>query len=119
VTREPAEYRPLILWTIGMTALTVIVFWCAYLVRDALLLVYISTLIAIGFSPLVRLIEKQKALPIGSRRFPRWFAILILYLAILGFPRWSARGSRSGRRHPPCSITRSSTSSTRAGSRSV
>ena len=68
-----------------MTALTVIVFWCAYLVRDALLLVYISTLIAIGFSPLVRLIEKQKALPIGSRRFPRWFAILILYLAILGF----------------------------------
>jgi predicted PurR-regulated permease PerM len=32
----------------------------------------------------VRLIEKQKFLPIGTRRFPRWLAILILYLAILG-----------------------------------
>ena len=68
MTRDPADYRPLILWTIGMTALTAIAIWCAYLVRTALLLIYVSTLIAIGFSPLVRLIERQKVLPIGSRR---------------------------------------------------
>ena len=79
--------KSLILWTIAMTALAVILLWCAFLVRDALLLVYISGLLAIGFSPIVRLIERQKVLPMDSARFPRWLAILILYLAILG-ARW-------------------------------
>ena len=78
------RYKPLILWTIVMTALAVILFWAAYLVRDVLLLLYISGLFAMGFSPIVRLIERQKVLPIGSRRFPRWLAILVLYLGILG-----------------------------------
>ena len=63
-----------------MTALAVIVLWCAFLVRDVLLLIYVSGLLAIGFSPVVRLIERQKVLPIGTRRFPRWLAILVLYL---------------------------------------
>jgi predicted PurR-regulated permease PerM len=66
-----------------MTALTVILLWAAYLVRDVLLLLYVSALLAIGFSPIVRLIERQKVLPIG-RRLPRWLAILILYLVIIG-----------------------------------
>jgi len=67
-----------------MTALAVILLWAAFLVRDVLLLLYISGLLAIGFSPIVRLIERQKVLPIGSQRFPRWLAILVLYLGILG-----------------------------------
>lgn len=67
-----------------MTALAVIVVWCAYLVREVLLLVYMSGLFAIGFSPAVRLIERQELLPIGTQRFPRWLAILILYLCIVG-----------------------------------
>jgi len=81
---DPAEYKPLILWTIAMTAIVVILLWAAYLVRNVLLILYVSGLLAIGFSPIVRLIERQQVLPIGSRRFPRWLAILILYLAILG-----------------------------------
>jgi len=80
---DPNDYKPLILWTIAVTALTVILLWAAYQVRAVLLMVYISGLLAIGFSPIVRLIEKQKFLPIGTQRFPRWLAILILYLAIL------------------------------------
>ena len=76
--------KSLILWTIWMVALTAIILWCAYLVRDVLLLLYIAGLFAIGFSPIVRLIEKQKLLPIGTRRFPRWMAILVLYLFIIG-----------------------------------
>ena len=67
-----------------MIALAVILLWAAFLVRDVLLLLYISGLLAIGFSPIVRLIERQQVLPIGSRRFPRWLAILVLYLGILG-----------------------------------
>jgi len=65
-------------------AVTGITLWAAYIVLDALLIVYVSAVLAIGFSPIVRGIERQKMLPIGSRRFPRWFAILFLYLAILG-----------------------------------
>ena len=78
------QQKSLILWTIWMVALAVIILWCAYLVRGVLLLVYVSGLLAAGFSPVVRLIERQKVLPVGTTRFPRWLAILILYLAIVG-----------------------------------
>ena len=84
IQRSGAEIRSLIRYAITMVALAVIVVWCAYEVRDALLIIYISAILAIGFSPIVRVIERQKLLPIGSARFPRWLAILILYLAILG-----------------------------------
>jgi predicted PurR-regulated permease PerM len=67
-----------------MAALVGIVLWCAFLVRDVLLLVYVSGLLATGFGPVVRLIERQKVLPIGTKRFPRWLAILILYVIIIG-----------------------------------
>jgi predicted PurR-regulated permease PerM len=76
--------KSLIVWAISMTALAVILLWAAYLVRSVLLLLYVSALLAVGFSPIVRLIERQKVLPIGSRRLPRWLAILVLYVAILG-----------------------------------
>jgi predicted PurR-regulated permease PerM len=84
VTTDPAAQKALVGWAIAMTALAVVILWCAYLVREVLLLIYVSGLLAIGFSPIVRLIERQKALPIGTRRFPRWLAILTLYLFILG-----------------------------------
>jgi predicted PurR-regulated permease PerM len=82
-TRTTGEIRSLILYGIMMTALTVVVIWCAYIVRDALLIVYVSILLALGFSPIVRIIERQRIRPI-AKRLPRWLAILILYLAILG-----------------------------------
>ena len=53
-----------------MTALAVVVLWAAFLVRDVLLLIYMSGLLAIGFSPIVRLIERQKVLPIGTQALP-------------------------------------------------
>jgi predicted PurR-regulated permease PerM len=82
-TRTTSEIRSLILYAIVMTALAVIVIWCAYIVRNALLIVYVSVLFALGFSPIVRIIERQRVLPI-AKRLPRWLAILILYLGILG-----------------------------------
>jgi predicted PurR-regulated permease PerM len=77
------EARSLILYAIVMTALAGIVLWSAYIVRDALLIVYVSVLFSLGFSPIVRIIERQRFLPI-TKRLPRWLAILILYVAILG-----------------------------------
>ena len=79
-----SDQKAINLWTIWMTALTVVLLWAAYLVRDVLLLIYMSGLLAVGFSPIVRLIERQRFLPIGTRRFPRWLAILVLYLFIIG-----------------------------------
>src|SRR5262245_9462910 len=75
--------RQLIAWTIGAVVLAVVGVWALYLVRQVLVLIYVSVLLAIGFSPLVRLIERQQWLTIGTR-IPRWLAILIVYLAILG-----------------------------------
>jgi len=90
-TRTAPESRPrhtdprfIVLYAIWMTALAGVVLWAAYRVRNVLLLIYISSLLAIGFSPVVRLIERQKVLPIGTRRFPRWLAILVLYVMIIG-----------------------------------
>jgi predicted PurR-regulated permease PerM len=78
------EVRAHVRWAISLFFLGIIILWCAFLARHALLIIYVSGLLAIGFSPIVRLIERQKVLPIGSKRFPRWLAILILYLVILG-----------------------------------
>jgi predicted PurR-regulated permease PerM len=70
--------------TIALTAVAVIVVWALYLARQVLLLIYISILLAIGFAPLVYAIEHQRVIPVGTRRLPRWLAILVVYLTIVG-----------------------------------
>lgn len=82
---EPTDTpRQLIVWTIAMVVLAIMLVWAAYLARGALMLIYVSGLFAIGFSPLVRIIERQKLLPVGTKRFPRWAAILLIYVTIIG-----------------------------------
>jgi len=73
--------RALIRYALVGLALTVAIAWTMYLVRGVLLLIYMSTLVAIGLAPLVAAIERR-GLP-GSRRLPRWVAILIIYLCLL------------------------------------
>lgn len=75
--------RSLIIWTVALVTAWVAAAWALFQVRQVLVLIYVSVLLAIGFSPLVRLIERQRVLPVGTR-IPRWLAILIVYLAILG-----------------------------------
>src|SRR4029453_1825406 len=65
--------------TVTGVLVLVAVLWAA---REALMLIYVSALIAMGFAPLVRLIEH----PITARRHwrvPRWLAILVVYLTIV------------------------------------
>ena len=52
--------------------------------RNALLLIYVSVLLAIGFGPLVHSIEHRTYGPHGRRRVPRWLAILVIYVVIVG-----------------------------------
>jgi predicted PurR-regulated permease PerM len=60
-------------------AILLAVLWAA---RDALLLVYVSALIAMGLSPLVKLIERPQWAG-ATRRVPRWLAILAIYAVIV------------------------------------
>src|SRR5919205_592474 len=52
--------------------------WAA---REALLLVYVSALIAMGFAPIVQQIEQPNHNT--RRRVPRWLAILVIYVTII------------------------------------
>jgi len=83
-TSRPDTPRRLILWAIAAVAVTVVLVWLLYLAREVLLLMYVSALFATGFSPLVRLLERQRLFPVGTRRLPRWLAILALYVGMLG-----------------------------------
>jgi predicted PurR-regulated permease PerM len=64
------------------TALIAAVLAGLYIARTALLVIYISVLLAIGLGPLVHYIEHAAA-P-GTQRLPRWLAILLIYLTIVG-----------------------------------
>jgi predicted PurR-regulated permease PerM len=75
------EPRALIRYGLVGLALTAAISWTIFLVRDALLLVYISMLFAIGLSPIVSAIQRRRAR--GRQRLPRWAAILIIYLTFI------------------------------------
>ena len=64
--------------TVGGVVLMVAVLWAA---REALMLVYVSALIAMGFAPIVQVIEQPR--PNDRRRVPRWLAILAIYLMLV------------------------------------
>jgi predicted PurR-regulated permease PerM len=79
VTKD--EARALIRYALAGLVLTITIAWGLYLSRGALLLIYISALVAIGLAPLAAAIERQPLY--GRRRLPRWAAILIIYLCLL------------------------------------
>src|SRR5260370_38379146 len=66
--------------TVTAAVIIVATLWAA---REALMLIYVSALIAMGFSPLVKLIERPRP-GNNRRRVPRWLAILAIYAVIVG-----------------------------------
>ncbi len=78
------EPRALIRYAVACTAAAVVLFWALYLVRGVLLIVYVCVLFAIGLTPIVRMIERQQLLPSLKMRVPRWLAILVIYLGVIG-----------------------------------
>ncbi len=59
----------------------VVILWGLYSIRGALLIIYVSGLLAIGFTPPVRWLERQHF--VGQGRMPRWAAILVLYFGVV------------------------------------
>ena len=95
------EYTRRMLQTVATVTGVVILLALLWFARDALLLVYVSALIAMGLSPLVKLIERPKKQG-AKRRVPRWLAILSIYgvlvavvvfLGLLVIPPLVAQGS--------------------------
>jgi predicted PurR-regulated permease PerM len=76
------EFTRRMLRTVGTITGVVILLALLWAAREALMLVYVSALIAMGLSPLVRLIERPKRQG-GKRRVPRWLAILSIYAVIV------------------------------------
>jgi predicted PurR-regulated permease PerM len=79
-TRQPADPRALIRYTLVGVALMIAFFWMLYLVRGTLLLIYVASLVAIGLSPLVVAIQRLPRMP---KRMPRWAAILVIYVLFI------------------------------------
>lgn len=81
--RTPEESRRLIVFAVLVSIAGALSLWLLYTVRSTLILAYVSALFAMGISPLVKIIERQKLIPIGTR-LPRWLAILIIYAIVIG-----------------------------------
>lgn len=77
------EFTRRMLETVFAVAGIIALAFALWAAREAILLIYISGLIAMGFSPLVRNLERNSASD-GTRRLPRWFAILVIYIAVVG-----------------------------------
>jgi predicted PurR-regulated permease PerM len=77
------DYTRRMFQTVLTTAAVFVLMAALWIARQALMLIYISALIAMGFAPIVRLIEQPSE--VGRRqRVPRLLAILVIYLAIIG-----------------------------------
>ena len=75
-------HRALVRYILAATVVTIAIAWALFLVRGALLLIYIAAVVAIGLSPLVEAAEQRSAK--HRSRLPRWAAILTIYICILG-----------------------------------
>src|SRR3954466_13604986 len=69
------------LQTVAVVTAVVLILAALYVAQDALMLIYVSALIAMGFSPLVNVIQRPHY---GRLRISRTFAILVIYLTIVG-----------------------------------
>ena len=75
------EFTRRMLQTVATVTAVLLLLAVLYVAREALMLIYISALIAMGFSPLVGLIQRPSH---GRIRLSRTFAILAIYLTIVG-----------------------------------
>ncbi|HEX7140346.1 MAG TPA: AI-2E family transporter, partial [Vicinamibacterales bacterium] len=79
-TSDAAFTRRMLQTVFAIAGVTILVIslWVA---REAVMLVYVSGLIAMGFAPLVKLIERGRH--DARRRIPRSLAILVVYVAVV------------------------------------
>ena len=74
--------RRLIAWSVLGLLGGGVLLWALYQLRAVLIVLYISTLLAIGMNPAVQWIERRH-FGRRARRMPRWAAVLTLYACLL------------------------------------
>lgn len=77
MTRPYEDPRRLIVFGVTVFFVAAIAVALLYFLRNVLIVLYVSMLLAIGFSPAVHWLEHRLA---GRQRIPRWAAILVLYV---------------------------------------
>jgi predicted PurR-regulated permease PerM len=86
-TRRAADPRDsprrLIGWTIAVVAAIALAVWLLVRLLPIVLLIYVSALFAMGFSALIRFLDRHRARTLGRRRLPRWLVVLAVYLTVL------------------------------------
>jgi predicted PurR-regulated permease PerM len=82
VTSSDRTFTYRLVQTVATIAAAVILIAVLWVARAALMLIYVSAIIAMGFSPLVRTLEHRRG-PGGAHRLPRVLAILVVYLSIV------------------------------------
>jgi predicted PurR-regulated permease PerM len=82
VTAPDQREHRLMIWAIAGLLVGAVALWLLYLIRGVLLLVYISTLLAIGFSPAVHWFERRRVGWLRTK-FSRGAAILVFYVLCL------------------------------------
>jgi predicted PurR-regulated permease PerM len=75
------EFTRRMVATVLVVAAAVVALATMWAAREALMLIYVSAIIAMGFSPLVRMIEQPRAR--RASRLPRTVAILLIYVVII------------------------------------
>jgi predicted PurR-regulated permease PerM len=78
----PAERNRLVTRAVVTSLVGIATIGLLYLLREVLLTLYVSVVLAIGLSPTVRWIERRRFARTRTR-VPRWVAILSIYLALL------------------------------------
>jgi predicted PurR-regulated permease PerM len=71
--------RGLIVFGVVVAFAVACLLWALYLARQALLLIYVSALLATGLGPLVRMLERRGIVR-GAQPLPRWAAVTVVYL---------------------------------------
>jgi predicted PurR-regulated permease PerM len=81
-----AGYTPpqIIAMAVTMSLAGGVLLYTLYLISEVLIILYVAGVLAIGFSPIVRWIERRQISSNRRKRMPRWLAILILYLGLIG-----------------------------------
>ena len=81
MTPSDREFTRRMVQTVLTVALVALILAALWVARSALMLIYVSAVIAMGFAPTVRLMQSRTR---GGRRgVPRTLAILVIYLAIV------------------------------------
>ena len=75
--------RALIGWTIAVVAAIALSVWLLVRLLPIVLLIYVSALFAMGFSALIRFLDRHRARNLGRRRLPRWLVVLAVYVTLL------------------------------------